>query len=61
MSHTTNAVALPEPDLLAVRSFLLGLQTRITSAISNLDGQAFVADRWQKALGEPLQGDAAPA
>ena len=57
MSHTPVAVALPEPDLLAVRSFLLGLQTRITSAISNLDGQAFVADRWQKAPDEPLQGN----
>jgi len=44
-------------DLPAVRAFLLGLQTRITTAVSNLDGQAFLADSWQKALGEPLQGN----
>ena len=57
MIHTTVAVAQSAPDLLAVRSFLLGLQTRITSAISNLDGQAFVTDHWQKAPDEPLQGN----
>ena len=44
-------------DLNAVRSFLLGLQTRITTAISNLDGQAFAVDSWQKTPGEPLQGN----
>ena len=44
-------------ELSAVRSFLLGLQTRITTAISNLDGQAFAVDSWQKAPGEPLQGN----
>jgi coproporphyrinogen III oxidase len=44
-------------DVPAVRGFLLGLQTRITTAVSNLDGQAFVADHWQKAPGEPLQGN----
>ena len=50
---------LPDPvvDLLAMRTFLLGLQSRITAAISNLDGQAFVVDPWQKALEEPLQGN----
>ena len=41
----------------AVRSFLLGLQTRITSAISALDGRAFTADAWQKAPQDLLQGD----
>ena len=40
-----------------VRSFLLGLQWRITSAISALDGQAFTADAWQKEPGEALQGN----
>ncbi|NQW93705.1 MAG: oxygen-dependent coproporphyrinogen oxidase [Polaromonas sp.] len=44
-------------DLPAVRTFLLGLQTRITTAISSLDGQTFAADRWQKAPSEPLQGN----
>ena len=39
-----------------VRTFLLGLQTRITAAVSSLDGQPFVADHWQKEPGETLQG-----
>ena len=50
---------VPNPivDLDTVRTFLLGLQSRITAAISNLDGQPFVADAWQKAPGELLQGN----
>ena len=40
-----------------VSSFLLGLQSRITTAVADLDGQAFVADSWQKAPWEPLQGN----
>ena len=40
-----------------VRVFLLGLQSRITAAISAVDGQAFVVDEWHKAPGEPLQGN----
>ena len=50
---------VPNPivDLDTVRTFLLGLQSRITTAISNLDGQPFVADAWQKAPGELLQGN----
>ena len=44
-------------DPSAVRIFLLGLQTRITSAISALDGRAFTADAWQKAPQDLLQGD----
>lgn len=43
-------------DISSVRSFLLGLQTRITSAIAELDGQAFLTDEWQKEPGEALQG-----
>ncbi len=43
-------------DLSVVRSYLLGLQDRITSAISELDGQPFVSDHWQKEPGEMLQG-----
>ena len=43
-------------DPLQVKSFLLGLQTRVTDAISAVDGQPFVADAWEKAPGEPLQG-----
>ena len=40
-----------------VRVFLLGLQSRITAAISAVDGQAFEVDEWHKAPGEPLQGN----
>jgi coproporphyrinogen III oxidase len=40
----------------AGRLFLLGLQERITSAVAALDGNSFVADAWEKAPGEPLQG-----
>ncbi len=40
-----------------VRDYLLDLQDRITSAISAVDGNAFVVDRWKKAKGEPLQGN----
>jgi coproporphyrinogen III oxidase len=45
-SHTT-----------AVRQYLMGLQTRITTAMTQLDGQAFASDAWTKAPGEPLQGN----
>jgi coproporphyrinogen III oxidase len=41
----------------AVRDYLLGLQQRITSACTAIDGTAFVKDAWAKEPGEPLQGD----
>ena len=41
----------------SVRSYLLGLQTRITSAIAEIDGGAFLVDPWQKPSGEQLQGN----
>lgn len=44
-------------DLSNVRTFLLGLQERITSAIAAIDGQPFVADHWKKQPGELLQGN----
>lgn len=40
-----------------VRAYLQGLQARITSAISALDGSPFLTDPWQKAPGEVLQGN----
>lgn len=48
---------LQSVDLSGVRSFLLGLQTRIITAVSVMDGMPFVADQWEKAPGELLQGD----
>jgi coproporphyrinogen III oxidase len=41
----------------AVRAFLLGLLSRITTAVSNMDGQPFLSDHWEKAPGELLQGN----
>ena len=49
---TTNQVPLSD-----IRSFLLGLQERITDAVAAVDGQPFVADSWQKQPGEVLQGN----
>ena len=40
-----------------VRAYLLGLQTRITSAIADVDSGAFLVDAWAKAPGETLQGN----
>jgi coproporphyrinogen III oxidase len=41
----------------AVRDHLLGLQQSITSACTAIDGKPFLADAWEKAPGEPLQGN----
>ncbi len=41
----------------SVRSYLMGLQTRIASAIAEIDGGAFLVDPWQKPSGEQLQGN----
>ncbi len=41
----------------AVRHYLLGLQARITGAISEVDGNGFLRDAWTKDAAEPLQGD----
>ena len=43
-------------DLSSVRTFLLGLQERITDAVATLDGRPFLADPWEKEAGELLQG-----
>jgi coproporphyrinogen III oxidase len=40
-----------------VREFLIQLQSRITQALHDLDGTAFVVDAWRKPEGEMLQGD----
>ena len=40
-----------------VRSYLTGLQQRITSAFGQIDGHPFAADRWTKDPGELLQGE----
>ena len=48
---------LANADPQEVRGYLMGLQERITQAISGLDGGAFLVDAWQKPLAEPLQGN----
>ena len=40
----------------SVRNYLVGLQQRITGALTELDGQSFLTDAWEKPPGEPLQG-----
>jgi coproporphyrinogen III oxidase len=41
----------------AVRGYLQGLQSRITTAIAAIDGGEFLTDAWEKAPGEMLQGN----
>ena len=40
-----------------VRTYLLDLQQRITTAFGAVDGRPFLQEQWTKAKGEPLQGD----
>jgi coproporphyrinogen III oxidase len=40
-----------------VRTYLIDLQHRITSAIAQADGGTFVVDEWEKPKGEMLQGN----
>ena len=40
-----------------VRDYLLGLQQRITAAVTEIDGSAFVTDGWEKPPGATLQGN----
>jgi len=34
-------------DIAVLKDYFLGLQDRITNAMSTLDGKAFAADEWQ--------------
>ncbi len=51
---TTPTLNISRTD--AVRAYLQQLQARITSAIAELDGTAFLTDAWKKVPGETLQG-----
>ncbi len=44
-------------DTATGRAFFLDLQERITAAVAAVDGGTFVADSWEKAPDEPLQGN----
>ena len=43
-------------DIALIKDYFLGLQNRITTAISALDGKAFMADEWQKPADSKLRG-----
>jgi coproporphyrinogen III oxidase len=43
-------------DLNQHQNYFRGLQTRITDALSAIDGKAFLRDEWKKEAHEPLQG-----
>lgn len=56
--RTTHAAGSPgHVDTTAVRDYLLGLQRDIATRLGALDDRPFATDAWQKAPGEPLQGD----
>ena len=46
-----------EQRIVAVRDWLTGLQQRITTACSEIDGKPFRTDAWRKEPGESLQGE----
>ena len=48
---------MSETRVAQVRTYLMGLQARITDAVAAMDDQTFVSDTWEKAPGEPLQGN----
>jgi coproporphyrinogen III oxidase len=44
------------PAFESVQNYLKGLQQRITTALTELDGTSFLSDAWEKPAGETLQG-----
>jgi coproporphyrinogen III oxidase len=44
-------------DTTTLRNYFLGLQDRITDAMSELDGKAFITDSWTKPADAKLKGD----
>ncbi|MBT3065259.1 oxygen-dependent coproporphyrinogen oxidase [Rhodoferax sp. U11-2br] len=52
----TAEVSQPGDVTAQVSNYLRGLQARITSAISEIDGSAFLTDAWHKEPGDKLQG-----
>ena len=49
--------SLDQPDVETVRDYLLGLQARITAAVTAIDGSAFVVDAWQKVFSEVARSE----
>jgi len=52
----TAEAANPVSVTAEVSGYLRGLQARITGAIADIDGSAFLIDAWQKGPGDKLQG-----
>jgi coproporphyrinogen III oxidase len=46
-----------EPDMPAVRQYLLDLQQRIVTALGEFDGDDFQTDAWERPASDPLRGD----
>ena len=48
---------MSEARVARVRRYLMDLHQSITDAVAAMDAQTFVSDPWEKAPGEPLQGN----
>jgi coproporphyrinogen III oxidase len=56
MASDPGTIAQGATRVVAVRDYLLGLQSRICAAAVAIDGKPFLDDAWEKPAGEPLQG-----
>jgi len=56
-ASVSSAAPVAHPQAATVRGYLVGLQNRITQALSDLDGSSFLEDAWSKPAGEALQGN----
>ena len=57
MASSSASVQAPSGAIDTVRQYLTGLQSRITSAVTAMDGTPFLVDHWTKPAGEKLQGN----
>lgn len=47
-------------ELDTVKNYLVGLQSRITGALTDIDGTPFLVDAWQKSLVKSYRATASP-
>ena len=57
MASPSASVQAPSGAIDTVRQYLTGLQSRITAAVTAMDGTPFLVDHWTKPAGEKLQGN----
>ena len=57
MASSSASVQAPSGAIDTVRQYLTGLQSRITAAVTAMDGTPFLVDHWTKPAGEKLQGN----